>query len=149
MEKFSLPIQLRWVDMDANKHLRHSAYYDFGAMTRVAFLSGQGLSTEKLEEYQIGPILFREEAVFRREIRYEDSVVVELELIKSTRDFGRWSMRHNIYKNSDTLAAVITVDGAWIDMLKRKLATPTELIQEIFERFPKAPDFHWVEIEKK
>ena len=35
MANFSLPIQIRWSDIDQNRHLRHSAYYDYGSNGRI------------------------------------------------------------------------------------------------------------------
>jgi acyl-CoA thioester hydrolase len=144
MQKFELPIQVRWSDIDQNRHLRHSAYYDYGATTRIACFSQHGLTNLKFEELHIGPILFREEAVFKREVKFEDRVWVDLSVTKATPDFSRWSMRHHIYKNENVLAAIITMDGAWIDMAKRKLATPNDFIQQVFSDFPKADEFEWM-----
>jgi len=28
---------------------------------------------------------------------------------------SRWTMIHEIWKNNDTLGAIVTIDGAWID----------------------------------
>lgn len=144
MIKFSKPMQIRWSDIDANRHLRHSVYYDYGAAMRMMFLSERGLTTKKLEEFQIGPILLREEAIFRREILLEDHITIDVELVKTTRDFSRWSLRHNIIKGDNVLAAIISIDGAWIDMTKRKLIIPNEFIQNIFESFPKSSDFELI-----
>jgi len=144
MEKFSTPIQIRWADIDANRHLRHSVYFDYGAMVRVQFLSAGGLTTEKFEALKIGPILFREEAIFKREVRLEDQLTVSAEITRMTQDCGRWSLRHHFTKTDGTVAAVLNVDGAWIDLEKRKLTMPGEFIRPIFEDFPKAPDFEWV-----
>lgn len=141
MEKFSLPLQIRWSDIDANRHLRHSVYYDFGAYCRMVLLTQFGLGIHKLEELQIGPVLFREEAVFRREIVFEDEITMNCEIISATEDYSRWSIRHQFLKADGTLAATLTVDGAWIDMAKRKLAMPGSFIREIFDRMPKSPDF--------
>jgi acyl-CoA thioester hydrolase len=145
MQEFSKTIQIRWADIDANRHLRHSVYYDYGATMRMMFLSERGLTTAKLEEFQIGPILFREEAIFKREVKLEDNIVINVSVVKATKDFGRWSLRHNFVKEDGTIAALLNVDGAWIDMEKRKLATPNEFIQKIFESFPKASEFEWLE----
>jgi acyl-CoA thioester hydrolase len=141
MEKYSQPLQIRWSDIDQNRHLRHSVYYDYGAMVRVAFLSSMGLTSKKMEELNIGPVLFREEIIFKREIRLEDEVTIDVVLSKSTHDHSRWSLRHHFVKADGTLAAVLTIDGAWIDLEKRKLAKPGKFIQEVFEAFPKAEDF--------
>src|SRR3954471_20096804 len=62
MQTYSQTIQIRWADIDANRHLRHSVYYDYGAAMRMNVLSERGLTTKKLEELMMGPILFREEA---------------------------------------------------------------------------------------
>ena len=145
MASFSRPIQVRWSDIDAIRHLRHSVYYDYAASVRMLLFQENGLTTDYLEDHHIGPILFREESVFKREIRVEDSVIIDVELVKATLDFGRWSMRHNIHKNRDTLAAVINIDAAWIDMKMRKLAKPNNLIQDVFQSFPKSSDFTWIE----
>ena len=149
MEKFSTPIQIRWADIDANRHLRHSVYFDYGATVRVQFLSMGGLTTEKFEELKIGPVLFREEAIFKREVRLEDQITVDAEITRMTQDCGRWSLRHNFIKTDGTVAALLNVDGSWIDLEKRKLTAPGELIRSIFEHFPKAADFEWTVRDKK
>ena len=141
MNNFSQAIQIRWSDIDANRHLRHSVYYDYAAMMRMNFLSSRGLTTKKLEELAMGPILFREEAIFKREILLEDKITITVELVKTTEDYGRWSLRHLFMKEDNTLAAILNVDGAWIDLTKRKLAVPGEFIRHIFENFPKGQDF--------
>ncbi|MBT1703012.1 acyl-CoA thioesterase [Chryseosolibacter indicus] len=149
MSIISESIQIRWADIDANRHLRHSVYYDYGASMRLKVLSERGLTTHKLEEFMIGPVLFREEAVFRREILFEDQIVLTVELVKASEDFGRWSLRHHFMKNGDTVAAIVNVDGAWIDLKQRKLAKPNDFIKNIFDGFPKAQDFQWVRPEQK
>ena len=148
MSAFSFPIQIRWSDIDANRHMRHSVYYDYGATARMLMLSDGGLTTSKLQELQIGPVLFREEAVFRREVLLEDKISVDTVLTKSTRDFGRWSLRHQIIKEGGTIAAIISADCAWIDMTKRKLAIPGEFIQNIVAAFPRSED-QFTEPQKK
>lgn len=138
MEKYSKTMQIRWSDIDQNRHLRHSVYYDFGALVRISFLSEQGLTTKKLEELAIGPILFREEAIFRREIKLEESITVNVELTKMTHDFSRWSVRHHFTKDDGTVAAIVTMDGAWIDLKTRKLTVPNDFVQSVFDSIPKS-----------
>jgi acyl-CoA thioester hydrolase len=149
MNDFIIPIQIRWADIDANRHLRHSVYYDYGAMARMMILSNRGLTTAKLEELKVGPILFREECVFRREVLLEDSIRMNVQLVKATPDFSRWSLRHQILKADDTVAATIEVDGAWIDLTRRKLAVPDAFLQKIMESFPRPDDFQFGYPEKK
>ena len=145
MSAYTLPISLRWADIDANRHLRHSAYYDFAAAMRMNVLIEHGLSSAKLAELQIGPILFREEAIFKREVHLEDKLTMDIQIVKATNDFSRLSIRHHLVKADGTLAAIINVDVAWIDLVKRKLTIPPEFVRGIFDAMPKARDFQWTE----
>ena len=143
MDKFSLDVQVRWADLDPNFHLRHSIYYDWGAMCRVEFLHDYGFTSQMMLKFNVGPILFREECVFKKEIHLQDKVTVDLHLLKARRDYSRWTIQHNIIKNGDTVAAILTCDGAWLDTLKRKLAIlPDEGVQ-VFEKMPKPENFEW------
>src|SRR5688572_11064548 len=141
MNDFSQTIQIRWADIDANRHLRHSVYYDYGASMRINALAARGLTMKKLEEMAVGPVLFREEAIFKREIMLEDIITIDVEVVRARQDFARWSLRHHFTKADGTLAAIINIVGAWIDLIKRKLTVPGEFITHIFAEFPKATDF--------
>ena len=143
MESFLIPVQVRWSDMDPNFHLRHSVYYDWGAMSRVIFLEKYGLTAELMQKLQFGPIIFREECVFRREIRMGEPVMITIELVHSKRDYSRWTIRHTIIKDSDTVAAILTIDGAWLDTEKRKLTLPPQEAVDVFSQMPLSENFQW------
>lgn len=143
MSGFSQTIQIRWSDLDPNFHVRHSVYYDWGAFCRVIFLDQYGLSADVMTLLKFGPILFREECVFRKEIRMGDNVTIHLELLKSREDFSRWTIQHRILKNEDILCAVIVVDGAWMSIKERKLTTPPKEVHDVFIKMPKGERFEW------
>lgn len=136
MEKLVFPVQIRWADIDANMHLRHSAYLDYGAMARTMMFATLGVTTETFKEHKIGPILFREEVFFKKEIKLEDKITIDVEVVKVSSNRQRWSMRHHIVKEDGTLAAIINIDGAWMDNIKRKLAEPSDFMKEIFKDSP-------------
>ncbi len=144
MNDFSRPIQIRWSDLDPNFHLRHSVYYDWGAFCRVEFLNAYGLTAEVMQKLQFGPILFKEECVFRKEIKLGDEIKMNLQLIRARKDFSRWSIQHQIVKNGDVLCAVLTVDGAWMNIVQRKLTSPPEQVHDVFSKMPMAENFEWI-----
>jgi acyl-CoA thioester hydrolase len=146
MDAYSKSVEIRWSDLDPNFHLRHSVYYDWGAFVRLSFLSESGFTPAFLQEHQIGPILFREECVFKREVVFGDRISINIQLLRSRRDASRWSMRHEVTKNDTVLAAVLTVDGAWMDTARRKLGIPPEPIRLLYKDFPKTPEFAWEEV---
>jgi len=141
MEHFSKKVEIRWSDLDPNFHLRHSAYYDFGAYCRIAFLTESGITASYMTGQQIGPILFREECIFRKEIKFGDEITINLKLDKCTPNFSRWTMKHEIWKDEATFCAIITIDGAWLNTQLRKLTLPGEMIAAVFANAPKTGTF--------
>ena len=145
MEKFEIPLQIRWSDLDPNFHLRHSVYYDWGAMCRIDFLNKMGLTPALMQSLNFGLIIFREECVFRKEINYGDKVNINLKLIKGKRDYSRWTIINEIKKNEKTLCALITIDGAWLNTIERKLFIPPAEAAHIFQQMPSDENFQWLD----
>lgn len=143
MESFKFPLQLRWADIDANFHVRHSVYYDWAALCRISFMHEKGLTESVYHQFNMGPILFREECRFRREIRMGDSIFIDLQLVIARRDFSRWTIVHSIWKTPEIEAARLTVEGAFIDLHLRKLTIPPPMAQSVFEQMPRAAAFQW------
>jgi acyl-CoA thioester hydrolase len=144
MNDFSRPVQIRWSDLDPNFHVRHSVYYDWGAFCRVEFLNTWGITPPVMQQLKFGPILFREECVFRKEIALTDVITINMNLVQARRDFSRWTIRHQLSKSDGTPCAILTVDGAWIDVERRKLASPPVLVADGFENMPREEGFAWL-----
>lgn len=132
---FKDTIHIRWSDLDPNFHVRHSAYYDWGAQQRINALNQLGLTMQVFQELRVGPILFREECVFRKEIKQQDVVSIELFMRSMNEDGSRWSMTHILTNQHGEMCATINIDGAWMDVSKRKLANPTpEVISKALQK---------------
>lgn len=141
MKTLELSFDVRWADIDANQHMRHSAYYDYAAHLRVQLLKNIGMDVVTLSRSGIGPVLFREEAVFMREISMDDSIRVNVKLKRTREDASRWTFYHEFHKNDKKPAATVTVDGAWLDLNKRKLTALPDHFLQIFLEIPRTDDF--------
>ncbi|CAM3676778.1 putative thioesterase [Flavobacterium saliperosum S13] len=142
MSVFTKEISIRWSDLDPNFHMRHSAYYDFGAQHRIEILEQQGLTMRIMQQQHFGPVLFREECVFRKEIHMGDTITISTKMGKMKDDASRWTIVHELKNQLGQVCAVLSVDGAWIDTKLRKLASPTpEIAKEVMHAFPKTEDF--------
>jgi len=143
MAEFINKLSLRWSDLDPNFHIRHTAYYDFGAQQRLEILQAYGISTLAMAEGHFGPVLFREECVFKKEIRLSDTVLVSTQIAKLRPDASRWTIVHQ-FLNEDRSKnyATLTVDGAWMDTQLRKLVSPVpQIIIDGMQRITKTADF--------
>lgn len=142
MNEIIIKAAIRWSDIDPNFHVLHSKYYDYCANARMEVLAANGITMNAIQEHHIGPVLLREECVFKRELKFGDEVEIRIKLLKADAEFSRWSFINEIWKNGDTLAAVVTVDGAWMDTHKRKLVVPPESFKEVFRKMPAAEPDH-------
>ena len=133
--------QVLWSQIDANVHLRHSAYADFCAQARSNMLNQLGLSLSEFNQKKIGPILFREELNYLREIGLDERIKVSVEIIKFNVKNSRFSFRHEIFKENGVKAAVVQVDGAWMDIVARKLTNIPEEWMSIIHKIPRAADY--------
>jgi len=142
MDLFKKEISVRWADIDPNFHLRHSVYYDFGAQHRVEILESSGLTMNIMKELEFGPVIFREECLFKREVRFSDRITIQTTMLKMKPDASRWTIEH-IFLNSDNkTCAIITLDGAWLDTKTRKLKPMLpQLVSDVFKSFPKSNKF--------
>ncbi len=139
----------KWADFDANKHMRHTAYNDYAAESRLRLFKDNGFDVLKFETYKIGPVLFSENTIFRKEIKLGESIEVELFLLAMSKNGERCKIYHKIYNEKGELSAEITVFLAWIDTEKRKLIKPPLEILSVFNRLDKAPNFEEIILKSK
>lgn len=141
MEPYFFETSVIWAQIDANQHMRHSAYADIAAQARIQLLDSIGLDSSAFLKNQMGPILFREEILYKKEVYISERIKVGCELTKCTVDGRKWSMRQIIYKENGSIAAEINVDGSWIDMKHRKIIALPEKLFEWFMKIPRSEDF--------
>jgi acyl-CoA thioester hydrolase len=142
MKEYSIKTDIRWGDLDPNFHVLHSKYFDLGAYCRMSFLTKHGITAEAMIEKNIGPIIFREECLFKKEIKFGDEITISLKLDKLSADYRKWTMVHELWKNGDALTAVITADGAWMDTKLRKVIPLPEDFRKGFDAIPKTKKFN-------
>ena len=141
MKPFTSKIEVRWADADANRHVRHSSFYDYGAHVRIRFFDSIGFHSRKLAELNLGPILFKEECTFLKEVRIEQNVEVRLSKGEINADGSKWSLHHEIFNEEETKCAHLTVWGSWMDLGKRKLTKPPVELLEALRELPQGEIF--------
>jgi len=142
---FSYTFQTRWADMDPNQHLRHTAYNDYAAQVRVNLFTDFDLPISTLMEMGIGPVLFREDTRFVREVRLNEKIKVTCSLAGMKQNGVQWHFFHQFYKEDGKVAATIRVEGAWLDLHRRKLkAPPADLLKIMKDKMPRSKDFKWL-----
>ena len=104
---FEINFKTKWSDFDPNRHMRHTAYNDYAAEVRVRFFQEHGLSINEFAKLNIGPILFKEETTFLKEIHIGENITVKMELEGVSKGIERWRFNHQIFNENGKLAAEI------------------------------------------
>lgn len=124
MEPYSKTFDIRWADLDPNLHMRHTAYNDYAAHVRLCFLSDKGFDLKKFNQLGMGPVLFREETKYFKEVFSGDQLTVAVVVDSVSPDGRKWTIKHELTNSQGTKVAEITVDGAWLDLKTRKIVAP-------------------------
>ena len=141
--------QVMWSQMDINQHLRHSAYADFAAQARLNMLDAVGLTVSLMTDTKIGPVIFREELRYLREVRIGELIKVNCEVNSARADGSRWSVRHELIRSDGVTAAIIICEGAWMDTEKRRLTPLSPEMSAMFLELPKSEDYQETAMSKK
>lgn len=140
-EHFERTIQIGWGDMDANGHMRNSAYLDAASNVRMIYFMAQGITMAEFARWRIGPIALKDVLEYRRELHLLDEVNVRLESLGRAEDGSRFRLRNSFYRPDGKVAAVLTTDGAWLDLEQRRITRPPDALFKVMQAMPGAADF--------
>lgn len=138
---YSKDFEVRWSDIDANRHLANSAYQNMMSHARMDFLIKNGFTHQALISHDLGPVVFYEHIYYFKEVMPEDRVTVRIEL-KGLSDDGRFfQFEHNFYNQEGKNCARAEMMGAWIHMKTRQLTGLPQVMLEKIQAMGKTSDF--------
>lgn len=141
---YTKQFEIRWSDIDANKHLANSAYINFMSHTRMAFLKENGFSLMALSKAGLGAVVFYEHVSYFKECFLGETITVSLEVSGLSKKGAFFKFKHNFYNAKGENLAFSEIFGAWMDLNTRKLAELPESLLELANQFPKTEDFKWL-----
>ncbi len=141
MSEFIKHFEIRWADLDPNRHLRHSSFTDYATHVRFSYLREHGFSQRRFAELGLGPVIFREETRFFAEVDAGETITVDFRARGLAPDASRWDLLHEVRLSDGTHAATVRVEGAWLDLKTRRLTTPPDDLVTLLDRLPHTDDF--------
>ncbi|WP_452230397.1 MULTISPECIES: acyl-CoA thioesterase [unclassified Lacinutrix] len=138
---YTKQFEIRWSDVDANRHLANSAYTNFMSHTRMAFLMEHGFTMKELAIHNIGPVVFYEHMHYFKEAFMGQPITVSLEVSGLSEDGKFFKFDHNFYNHKGENIAFCEMMGAWIDLKARKMTDLPEVLLDLANAFPKSEDY--------
>ena len=133
--------EIRWSDIDANRHLANSAYINFMSHTRMAFLMENGFGQQEMAKHNIGPVVFYEHMYYFKEVFAGKPVSVTLQLKGISEDGMYFEFQHDFYDYKGRNFASFEMMGAWIDLKERKLISLPEELYANLSSLERTEDF--------
>ena len=135
MSIYHYKFEVRWSDIDANRHLANSAYVEYCAQTRMAFMNKDKMGLKELNRWGIGPVILHERFSFFKEIYADQTVYVSAEIAGMSEDASIYQFVHKFYLPDGTHCATAEATGVWIDTMLRKSTTPPDDIVESLSKY--------------
>src|SRR5688500_682363 len=98
---YTKSFEIRWSDLDANRHVANSSYVDLLSETRMSFLRENGFTQQKFEEYGMGPVIFTEEFYYIKEIKPNEKIKISVELLANSTDCKYIKFAHCIFNDEN------------------------------------------------
>lgn len=133
--------EIRWNDLDANRHLANSSYMAFMSHTRMSFLAGLGIDHQTLADHHLGPVVFYEHIYYFREVLPGGRIKVSLKLAGLSEDSSFFKFHHDFYDQGGKHLAHCEIMGSWIDLQSRKLSPLPIEIQKKFDKAERPDNF--------
>ena len=138
---FFKEFEIRWSDLDANRHLANSAYINFMSHTRMAYLGQLGFNQKTMGQFNIGPVVFYEHMYYFKEVFPGKPVKVSLGFKGMSEDGMFFEFHHNFYDDKGRNVAHCEMLGGWISLKTRKLTPLDPELMQKFDKVEKAKDF--------
>jgi len=135
MADFHYKFEVRWSDIDANRHLANSSYVEYCAQTRMAFMNTHKMGLRELTRWGIGPVILHERYSFFKEIYADQTVFVTAEIAGMSEDASIYQFLHKFYLPDGTHCATAEATGVWIDTMLRKSTTPPDDVLEVLQEY--------------
>lgn len=145
MARFLKKYDVRWSDLDPNRHVANFSYSIFMTDTRISFLREHGFQQQTFEKYKMGPVIFSEEFYYLKEVMPGETVQIDVELLARTEDYKFMKLCHSLFNSKGELAVYSELNSSWFDLVTRKLIVPPEELIRVFEQMPQAERFHMLD----
>ncbi len=141
MDAYTMTYEVRWSDIDANRHVRYSAYIDAAADLRYRFFSQHGFPIETFERLGVGPVYTTLLVNYFREVVQGETITLTYQVSGLSPSGTRWKVHHDVLKANGKKAASISLEGGMLDLVTRTPCAPTPEILAVFHQIPHTPDF--------
>lgn len=141
MARYVKRFEVRWTDLDINRHMRNTSYSEYCVDVRVSFLQEHGFGFAEFGKRGFGPVILREEARYFREIGAGETFEVDYRLAGLAPDGSRWRVEHEVRRGDGERSALLSLEGVWLDLATRRPIPPPSDLLDAFRHVERTRNF--------
>ena len=141
---FEMTLFTRWGDLDSNGHMANTAFLDACVDVRFSFFTSRGFPPVRFRELAIGPVIFKDEIEYYRELHLLDPVRITLATAGGSEDGSHFRLVNEFYRarpGDSRIAARLVTTGSWLDLKTRRLTRPPDELARVLREMPCTEDF--------
>lgn len=140
-DRFVRHFRVGWGDVDGNGHMANTAFLDRAADTRFEFFAACGFPVGRFIEERVGPVIVRDELVYRKELRLLEEFTVDLEALGLSSDGARFELGNTFHNLAGELVASVNSGGTWFDLDRRRPRAPSADLDAVQRKMHRSDRF--------
>jgi acyl-CoA thioester hydrolase len=141
LNTYSRTYQIRFSDIDANRHVNHAVYIEVAGDMRYQFFAENGFPPERFEQLGIGPVYTKITTQFLREVLLGETATITFALSGLSMQGTVWKVHHDVFKSNGKKAVSMDMEGVIFDLAARKAVPPGPELMQVFQAIPRTDDF--------
>jgi acyl-CoA thioester hydrolase len=120
-------IKVRWNELDANGHVNNMYYHSYFDQARIEAFADAGVDRTRMLELGIGPVIYRSEIDYRKELKHPDYALLSTWFVEGERARGV-VMQTLESERDERLVATARFNGFFMDLRRgRPVPMPDEI----------------------
>ncbi len=140
-ELFFKEFTVGWGDLDANGHMRNTAYLECAATARLCYLARHGFSVQRFSKEGFNAIVLKDEISYTREIHLLEAFSVNFLQDGMNANGSVYHIVNEFFNSRNKLMARVITEGAWFDLRARKIIAPPLELLATMQSLPKTSTY--------
>ena len=138
---FEVEDMVGWFDLDANRHMKNTAYMEKAVACRLRFFLAHGFSPEEFARHDIAFVVVRDETSYAQELFLGQRMHVQLLCGGVNASGSRFLVVNRILAEDGTLVYEIRSMLVWLDTKARKSCAPPAELAALIGALARTDDY--------
>jgi acyl-CoA thioester hydrolase len=138
---FEYQTDVGWFDLDANRHMKNTAYMEKCVDCRLRFFTANNLPFDEMARLKVAFVVVRDETTYTRELFLGDKMRVQLLCGGANARGSRFEIVNRILAEDGALIYEIRSMLVWLDTETRKSRVPPPEIAALIENLARTETY--------